>query len=159
MEVGGKTFNGVMPPHGHLPELDDVTLAGLMTYMRRSWGNKADPVSVDRVAGIRAASADRGQPWTAAELEALPYDRGYKRFEGDCAISFVTLTVTAKPDGLYISVPMYGEGKMEALNATTFKAQSAGESAKIEFIVEPNGAVNTMLLHRKGEKIPAQRKL
>jgi glucose/arabinose dehydrogenase/mono/diheme cytochrome c family protein len=157
--VGGESFNGVMPPHGHLTELDDLTLAGLMTYLRRSWGHKADPVSVEEVADLRAASVGRGQPWTVAELEAVPYDRGYKRFEGEYAISFVTLTVTEKPDGLYISVPMYGAGKMEALNATTFKAQSAGESAKIEFIVEPDGAVNTMLLHRKGEKIPAQRKL
>ena len=36
VEVNGETWNGVMPPHGHLAELDDETLAGLMTYLRRS---------------------------------------------------------------------------------------------------------------------------
>jgi mono/diheme cytochrome c family protein/glucose/arabinose dehydrogenase len=158
VNVKGETYNGMMPPHGHLKELDDITLAGLMTYMRRNWGNKADPVSVETVAAIRAASADRSQPWTVAELEAVAVDRGFKRFEGEFVLSFITLTFEEKPDGLYISVPMYGGGKMEQVNATTFTAQGGGESGKIEFVVEPNGVVNSLILHRKGEKIRAQRK-
>jgi mono/diheme cytochrome c family protein len=153
-----ESYNGVMPPHGHLKELDDATLAGLMTYLRRSWGNKADPVSVEAVAAIRAASAGRSQPWTVAELEAVAVDRGFERFEGEFAVSFVTLTFEEKPDGLYVSVPMYGAGKMEQVNATTFTASGGGESGKIEFVVEPNGAVNSLILHRKGEKIRVQRK-
>jgi mono/diheme cytochrome c family protein len=156
--VNGESYNGMMPPHGHLKELDDTTLAGLMTYLRRSWGNKADPVSVETVAAIRAASADRSQPWTVGELEAVAVDRGFERFEGEFAISFVTLTFEEKPDGLYVSVPMYGAGKMEQVNATTFMASGGGESGKIEFVVEPNGAVNSLVLHRKGEKIRVQRK-
>jgi hypothetical protein len=147
-----------MPPHGHLKELDDATLAGLMTYLRRSWGNKADPVSVEAVAAIRAASAGRSQPWTVAELEAVAVDRGFERFEGEFAVSFVTLTFEEKADGLYVNVPMYGAGKMEQVNATTFTASGGGESGKIEFVVEPNGAVNSLILHRKGEKIRVQRK-
>lgn len=157
--VDGETYNGMMPPHGHLKELDDATLAGLMTYMRRNWGNKADPVSVETVAAIRAASAGRSQPWTVAELETVAVDRGYKRFEGEFAVSFVTLTFEEKPDGLYVNVPMYGAAKMEQLNATTFKAAGGGQSGKIEFVVEPNGDVNTLILHREGEKIRVQRKL
>lgn len=156
--VEGKSFNGVMPPHGHISELDDTTLAGLMTYLRRSWGNKADPVSIEAVSAIRAASAERSKPWTVEELEAVPVDRGFKRFEGEFAVSFVTLTFEEKPDGLHISVPVYGSGKMEQLNATTFTATGGGESGKIEFIVEPDGAVNSLVLHRKGEKIRVQRK-
>jgi mono/diheme cytochrome c family protein len=156
--VKGETYNGVMPPHGHLKELDDTTLAGLMTYLRRSWGNTAPPVSVETVAAIRAASADRSQPWTVAELEAVAVDRGFKRFEGEFVLSFITLTFEEKPDGLYINVPMYGGGKMEQVNATTFTANGGGESGKIEFLVEPNGVVNSLVLHRKGEKIRAQRK-
>ena len=107
---------------------------------------------------MRAATADRGQPWTIAELEAVPFDRGYKRFEGEYAISFVTLTVTEKPDGLHITVPMYGSGKMEAVSDTTFKIESSGENAEIEFVVESGGAVSSIILHRKGEKIVAKRK-
>jgi mono/diheme cytochrome c family protein len=158
VEVAGETFDGVMPPHGHLAELDDTTLAGLMTYLRRSWGNKADPVSVATVAGIRAASAGRKQSWTATELKAVSFDRGYNRFEGKFAISFVTFNFTAKPDGLYLSVPMYGSGLMDVLGPTRFRAAAGGEDVEIEFVVEPDGAVNSLILHRNGEEIPVKRK-
>jgi hypothetical protein len=158
LQVNGETYNGIMPPHGHLPELNDATLAGLMTYLRRSWGHKADPVSAAATADIRAASADRSQPWTAAELKAVPFDRGYKRFEGEYAISFVTLTVTEKTDGLHLSVPLYGTGRMDPLSDKSFAAEAGDEKVKIEFIVEENGEVNSLLLHRKGEQIPVNRK-
>lgn len=156
--VQGVKFNGVMPPHSHMSGLDDATLAGLMTHMRRSWGNKADPVSPETVAAIRAASADRSQPWTAEELQAVPYDRGFKRFEGEYSISFVTFTFEEKPDGLYVNVPMYGSGKMEDINPTTFRAAAGGEDVNIEFVVEADGSVNSLILHRKGEKIRVKRK-
>jgi mono/diheme cytochrome c family protein len=156
--VQGETFDGVMPGHGHLAELDDATLAGLMTYLRRSWGNKADAVSVQTAASSRTASAGRAQPWTVAELEAVLYDRGYRRFEGQYSISFVTITITEKPDGLYISAPLYGGGKLAAVNETTFNVSVGDESAKIEFVADADGAVNALLLHRKGETITAQRK-
>jgi mono/diheme cytochrome c family protein len=156
--VLGTSFNGVMPPHGHMKDLDDTTLAGLMTYLRRSWGNKADTVSVEVVSAIRAASAERSQPWTVEELEAVPVDRGFKRFEGEFAISFVTFTFEEKSDGLYVKVPMYGSGKMEDINPTTFGAAAGGEDVKIQFIIEPDGSVNSLILHRKGEKIRVKRK-
>ena len=157
--VLGQRFNGVMPAHGHMKDLDDATLAGLMTYMRRSWGNRADAVSADLVAAVRAASADRSQPWTVAELEAVPFDRGFKRFEGEFSISFVTFTFEEKADGLYVNVPMYGAGKMETINATTFGAAAGGEDVQIEFVVEADGGVNSLILHRKGEKIQVKRKM
>lgn len=156
--VLGERFDGVMPPHGHMSDLNDSALAGLMTYMRRSWGNNADPVSAEVVAAIRAASADRSQPWTVEELEAVPVDRGFQRFEGKFAISFVTFTFEEKPDGLHVNVPMYGSGKMEQVNATTFIAAAGDENVKIEFIVESDGLVNSLVLHRKGEKISVERK-
>jgi len=159
VEVQGQVFDGVMPPHGHLPALDDTTLAGLMTYLRRSWGNRADPVGTETVRAVRADSAHRDTPWTAADLRAISYDRGHKRFEGKYAISFVTLTFIAKPEGLYLSVPMYGSGIMEQLDANTFKAEAGGESVQIEFIEEQDGAVNALLLHRNGEEIRINRKL
>ena len=73
IDVNGVTWNSVMPPHGHLETLDDETLAGLMTYLRRSWGNKADPVSVESAAAIRAATAERTFPWTVLELEQMSF--------------------------------------------------------------------------------------
>jgi mono/diheme cytochrome c family protein/glucose/arabinose dehydrogenase len=158
LEVNGESWSGIMPPHGHLPELDDAALAGLMTYLRRAWGNKSDPVSTEVVAAIRSASADRKQPWTAAELQEVPFDRGYQRFVGKYSISFITMTVSEKPEGLYMAVPMYGEGLLQPVTDTVFMAETGGESSKLEFIVEENGAVNKMIMYRDGQEIPVMRK-
>jgi hypothetical protein len=53
---------------------------------------------------------------------------------------------------------MYGGGLMEPLSATTFMAGAGGENVKLEFIADEDGAVNTMLMYRKGEKILIKRK-
>jgi hypothetical protein len=115
-------------------------------------------VSVDTAASIRAASTDRAQPWTISQLEDVPYDRGYGRFEGEYTISFVTITVAEKPDGLYISAPLYGGGKLEAIDENAFNVSVGDDSAKIEFVADANGAVNALLLHRKGETMTIKRK-
>ena len=158
IEVAGVEFDGLMPPHGHLKELDDATLAGLMTYLRRSWGNKADPVSEQMAADIRAASVERDAPWTAQALEAVPFDRGFSRFTGKYSVSFVTMTVSERPEGLHLSVPMYGSGILTQIGSTVFEGSTGGETAKVEFVVGDDGTVNKMLLHRSGEKIPLKRK-
>ena len=155
--VAGKTWEGVMPPHSHLADLDDATLAGLMTYLRRSWGNKADPVGREVAAAIRASSADRNSPWTAQELEAVPFDRGYARFVGKYSVSFVNVTVTQESDGLHMSVPMYGSSLMNPVNATTFTASAGGESVKVEFVIEEGGEVNQFILYRQDEKVTVSR--
>jgi len=53
MTVNGKPFNGVMPPVA----LNDDQVANVLTYVRNSWGNAGDPVSVDEVRRVRAESA------------------------------------------------------------------------------------------------------
>jgi mono/diheme cytochrome c family protein/glucose/arabinose dehydrogenase len=158
VEVGGIKFDGLMPPHGHLQVLDDATLAGLMTYLRRSWGNKADPVSEQMVADVRAASVKRGTPWTAAQLQLVPIDRGFSRFTGKYSVSFITMTVSEKPEGLHLSVPMYGSGILQPVGGTVFEGTAGGETAKVEFVVDDDGSVNKMLLYRDGERIPLERK-
>lgn len=66
----GKTRdNLIMPPMRAI--FDDQTLAGVLTYIRRSWGNNEAPVSPQVVGEARAASADSQQPLTEAELERL----------------------------------------------------------------------------------------
>ncbi len=158
VEVNGDVFHGVMPPHGHLPDLNDETLAGLMTYMRRSWGHRADPVSLQAAAEIRQSSADRTSPWTVEDLQQIPFDRGYSRFVGTYKISFVSFTVTQEADGLHMSVPMYGAGRLDPLSETRFGAEAGGEKVEVEFVVEEDGSVNTMILVRQGERIPVPRK-
>ena len=158
LEIDGIIWNGVMPPHQHLAELDDATLAGLMTYVRRSWGNKADPVSVEEVAAIRAASASRDKPWTAPELEAVPFDRGFSRFLGKFSVSFITMTITEEAEGLHMSVPVYGSGLMTQVTDTVFTASAGEETLKLEFVIEDDGSVQKFILFRDGEKIPVLRK-
>jgi mono/diheme cytochrome c family protein len=61
--------NLIMPPMRTI--FDDQTLAGVLTYIRRSWGNNEAPVSPEVVGQARAASADSQQPLTETDLERL----------------------------------------------------------------------------------------
>jgi mono/diheme cytochrome c family protein len=63
--VGGTTFNSMMPP---VAGVNDQDIADVLTYARQSFGNKGNPVSVDQVKAVRAATAGRTAPWTTAEL-------------------------------------------------------------------------------------------
>ena len=95
-----------------------------------------------------------------ADLEAVPFDRGYVRFVGKYSISFITMTISEEPDGLYISVPMYGGGRLDPVpgSKTKFSGTASGEDIDLEFVVNDDGAVNKMIMLREGEKIPVTRK-
>ena len=51
--------------------LDDEQIASVLTYVRREWGQTADPVDAAAVTAVRSASAGRTRPWTEAELSTL----------------------------------------------------------------------------------------
>lgn len=157
VEIDGEIWNGLMPAHGHIAELDDETLAGLLTYLRRAWGHKADPVSPANVAAIRAASSDRTTPWTVVDLEAVPFDRGFSSYIGKYSVSFLTVTIEERDEGLHMSVPMYGGGVMTQLSNTQFQASAGGEDVKVEFVLEEDGSVNEFLLHRGAEIVSVKR--
>jgi mono/diheme cytochrome c family protein/glucose/arabinose dehydrogenase len=63
----GKT-NVTMPP---LEMLGNDTLASALTYIRRSWGHNAAPVSPATISSWREAIILRSQPYTEAELADL----------------------------------------------------------------------------------------
>ena len=63
--VNGMTYNSMMPP---VPGVSDGDIADVLTYVRQSFGNKGNPVSVDQVKAVRAATAGRTAMWTTAEL-------------------------------------------------------------------------------------------
>ena len=69
VEVEGEMFKGEMP--GWAPALNDAQVALVLTYIRSAFGNKAPAVTAERVATVRAASALRKKPYTAAELPKL----------------------------------------------------------------------------------------
>ncbi|WP_148306593.1 DUF7133 domain-containing protein [Gemmatirosa kalamazoonensis] len=64
--LNGKEGEMLMPPIGGT--LTDEQVANVLTYVRRSWGNDADPIEPTQVKEIRAATAGRKKPWTEAEL-------------------------------------------------------------------------------------------
>ena len=66
IEVEGESFNGAMPTWG--PTFKDEELAAVATYVRKSWGNKAAPVTTATVTRVRTQHASRTKPWTSAEL-------------------------------------------------------------------------------------------
>jgi mono/diheme cytochrome c family protein/glucose/arabinose dehydrogenase len=59
---------GLMPPMGGA--LSDEAVAAISTYIRRAWGNQADPVSPASVSEVRGSTMGRDRPWTAEELNA-----------------------------------------------------------------------------------------
>ena len=54
IKVNDQDYNGVMPPMGHAK---DDEIAAILTYVRNSWGNEGDPVSVAEVASVRAKTS------------------------------------------------------------------------------------------------------
>jgi nitrite reductase (NO-forming) len=63
--VDGVTYNSMMPP---VAGVSDQDIADVLTYVRQSFGNKANPVTADQVKAVRAANAARTAPWNTAEL-------------------------------------------------------------------------------------------
>jgi mono/diheme cytochrome c family protein len=68
--IGGEVFNrdGVLEMPGMYQALDDQKIAGVLTFARREWREKAPPVDPQTVARIRAALGGRTDQWTAREL-------------------------------------------------------------------------------------------
>lgn len=75
VKVGDKVFNGAMPSFGKVPgsgyNWRDDQIAAVLTYVRQEWGNKAAPITPEKVAAIRTKE-NRDKPWTAPELTAIP---------------------------------------------------------------------------------------
>lgn len=63
---GEAEYAGTMPP---VPLTEDREIAAVLTYVRRSFGNRADPVDPADVTRERAKTRDRDRPWTPEELE------------------------------------------------------------------------------------------
>jgi putative membrane-bound dehydrogenase-like protein len=156
--VKGKDWNGIMPAHGHIDALDDETFAGLLTYLRRSWGNTANAVSVDQVAAIRAATVDRKKPWTASELEQVPFDRGFGPYIGQYKVSFITIEITEEPEGLMMSAGVAGSGLLVANGTNSFKVEGGDKPMTVEFVRSGDGPAESLVINRDGQSIPAKRK-
>jgi mono/diheme cytochrome c family protein/glucose/arabinose dehydrogenase len=68
IQVDGQEWNLHMPGLGGA--LDDEEVAGVLTYVRRAWGNSAGAVQPAQVTAVRARNSERTLAWTARELLA-----------------------------------------------------------------------------------------
>jgi mono/diheme cytochrome c family protein len=68
LEVNGKSYDGQVPmtPFGGM--LNDEEVAAVLTFVRNSFGNDADPVQADDVQKIRAANPGRMTLYSPADL-------------------------------------------------------------------------------------------
>ncbi|MSU72689.1 MAG: dehydrogenase [Opitutus sp.] len=61
--------NLIMPPWK--AALDDEAIAGVLTFVRRSWGHEANPIPVPVVTAARRDTAKRDEPWSDSDLEEV----------------------------------------------------------------------------------------
>ena len=73
INVKGQKFQGVMPPFKDQLKPEDI--AAVATYVRNSFGNKADLVTVEAVNQVKQATTSRATPWNGeSELNAQKWD-------------------------------------------------------------------------------------
>ncbi len=70
IKVGGAQYNGAMPAWEKT--LSDKKIAAVATYVRSAWSNKFPEVTEAKVAAGRKEFAAQVQPWTEAQLLAIP---------------------------------------------------------------------------------------
>jgi mono/diheme cytochrome c family protein len=70
VKVKGQEYNLSMAAMG--AALSDDDLAAVLTYIRMSFGNKGSIIKPEQVKAVRAEVGNRTQPWSEAELLAVP---------------------------------------------------------------------------------------
>lgn len=72
----GKPFNAQMEP---LSQFNDLQMAAALTYVRQSFGNFSEPVTIEHMQAARPPIADKGEGenmWNASALfEKFPFER------------------------------------------------------------------------------------
>jgi mono/diheme cytochrome c family protein len=69
VKVAGRVFSvSAMPDHAALTDED---IAAILTYVRRGWQNRGDPIDPSFIGAIRQTESRREIPWTARELDAI----------------------------------------------------------------------------------------
>ncbi len=71
INVKGATYNSPAM-QGFGAQMKPRELAGVLTYVRQEWGNKAGEVTEAQVLAAKKAFADKVGPYTEAEIKAIP---------------------------------------------------------------------------------------
>ena len=68
VEVHGRVYNMDMPA---LQGFNDSQIAAILTYARREWDHRGDPVEPSLVTKVRSETKGRELPWTVKELMSI----------------------------------------------------------------------------------------
>ena len=70
LKVNGTTYQppNILPEMPALANLDDASVAAVLSYVRRAWGHEAAPISPAQVATVRAETQEKKSSWTEAQL-------------------------------------------------------------------------------------------
>ena len=66
MVVEGKTYDREMPGFGQI--LSDMEAASLLSYVRRQFGGRSEPITAEMVSRVRASNPTRTGYWRVDEL-------------------------------------------------------------------------------------------
>ncbi|MEM7218698.1 MAG: c-type cytochrome [Pseudomonadota bacterium] len=143
IDVSGQLWNSAMPGHRSYPGFDDAVAAGLLTYLRRSWGHSARAIDPPFVQRIRAATADRNALWTAAELNALQLNTHYRLYEGGYGHPARPLRFTYDGAALTIDAGLF-KGPLRELKEDHFLFEP--RNIRLEFVLDDDGRVNGVRL-------------
>ena len=69
MKVMGKSYNGKVPMMAFGSLLNDREIAGVLTYVRNSFGNKAAAISSEKVKQVRAETQNKKGYYLVEELK------------------------------------------------------------------------------------------
>nr|HMP31853.1 cytochrome c [Saprospiraceae bacterium] len=68
MSVSGKRYDGSVPMMAYEKILNDEELAAVLSFVRNSFGNRADQISPETVKKIREKYKDKKEYFTSNEL-------------------------------------------------------------------------------------------
>ena len=138
-----------MPGHAEIPEFDDATAAGLMTYLHRAWGHSGRIIAPPFVTEVRQLEAGRETLWTAIELEEIDVNTHYRQFAGTYGGGQFTLEITYNGSQLEIS-SVFFNGLLEEQDEGQFLF--APRQAVMEFVVD-DGVVRGLKILGMGDAL------
>ena len=72
---GPLRWEGRTPKNLNMPAILNLSsdeVSEILTYIRREWGHRSAPVTVESVRAVKKVVEDREEPWTQAELLKIP---------------------------------------------------------------------------------------
>jgi mono/diheme cytochrome c family protein len=112
IKVSGQDYNFPAGMNPWRDQLNDLQVAGVLTFVRSSWGNKGGMVKPDDVKGLRDSTKDHaGKQWAAADLLQIPLTSG----AAPAAASTNAVAVAATPDALKAQLKALPPEQLKAL--------------------------------------------